>query len=238
MSGRTKIVEMMSRLLNIIPSWGAWLERKFTLLNLLDKEKSFILDVGCGSSYLPNLLTKCGKSVVAVDIKKMKPNGGEFDYVIASAEQLPFKKNIFDHIICSDVIEHVKNDKLAAKEMGRVLQKGGKIALTTTSNFWKFPYYEFMKPFTLNEAQTLKSFGHIRRGYGLSRIKSLFRNFKIEEVRYFINKISALGYDIEFSRLYILENIVLKFLALPLFLNFKLSSKKHGTHIGVRLRKN
>lgn len=39
--------------------------------------------------------------------------------------QIPFEDNHFDCILCNHVLEHVKNDKLAMKEIIRVLKPGG-----------------------------------------------------------------------------------------------------------------
>lgn len=38
---------------------------------------------------------------------------------------LPFEDNEFDLIICSHVLEHVQDDRIALKELKRVLRKGG-----------------------------------------------------------------------------------------------------------------
>jgi len=229
-------LEILRKLLNIIPSWGIHIERSLVALDLMDRKKSLILDIGCGNGGFSSKLVNYGKKVVGIDLIKKRPKGN-FLYVIGRAEQLPFRDNIFEQIFCLDVIEHVKNDLSVAKETNRILEDDGKLIITTPSNFWKFPYYSFMKKITHNEKKLRKKFGHVRKGYSLGQIKNLFKSLKIEEVEYFCNEKSAFGYDIEFSRLYGIENIILKFLGFFLFLNFKLSTKKHGTHIGVRLGK-
>ncbi|WP_242117938.1 class I SAM-dependent methyltransferase [Aestuariivivens sediminicola] len=38
---------------------------------------------------------------------------------------IPFENNSFDFILCSHVLEHVPNDKLAMKELNRVLRNDG-----------------------------------------------------------------------------------------------------------------
>jgi len=40
-------------------------------------------------------------------------------------QQMPFKNNEFDVVICNHVLEHVKDDKKAISEILRVLKKGG-----------------------------------------------------------------------------------------------------------------
>lgn len=43
----------------------------------------------------------------------------------ADIHNIPCQENKFDIIICSDVLEHVKNDKEVMKELYRVLKRGG-----------------------------------------------------------------------------------------------------------------
>ena len=38
---------------------------------------------------------------------------------------LPFESNTYDLILCNHVLEHIPNDKLAMKEIYRVLKQGG-----------------------------------------------------------------------------------------------------------------
>jgi len=109
-------------------------------LKKLLQSQDLILDVGSLYSpytvYFPN-------TVVAIDL----PQNGRFGYseevlkdlrlrrnlsaVIASGEALPFKGEIFDKIICTEVLEHIYNDKSAVSEMARVLKLDGKAFFTT-----------------------------------------------------------------------------------------------------------
>lgn len=47
--------------------------------------------------------------------------------VLAVAEELPFEDNVFDAVICLNVLEHVKYPFTAAEELARVLKPGGKL---------------------------------------------------------------------------------------------------------------
>lgn len=225
---------IFKNLSSIIPTYGVFIQRYLTALDLLDKKKSFILDVGCGDGGISNFLNNCGKHIISVDVEKRKR---KFTYVIASAERLPFKNSIFDQILLLDVLEHIPNEKSVVEEINRIIKINGNLIITTPSNFWKYPYYSFMKFITPSEDSLMKFFGHVRKGYSLLQIENIFKNFKIEEKKYYVNKISALFFDLEYSNLYIIKNIILRFLAIPLFLNFKLSTTKMGTFIGVRLVK-
>lgn len=52
-----------------------------------------------------------------------------------NALQLPFADDSFDRIICSEVMEHIHDDRGAARELARVLRPGGTIAVTVPSFF-------------------------------------------------------------------------------------------------------
>ena len=43
----------------------------------------------------------------------------------ADITNLPFDENVFDLIICNHVLEHIQDDKIAMKEIYRVLKKNG-----------------------------------------------------------------------------------------------------------------
>ena len=43
---------------------------------------------------------------------------------------LPFKSGAFSHTVCSEVLEHLRNDQQALKEMARVLKSSGGFIVT------------------------------------------------------------------------------------------------------------
>ena len=49
--------------------------------------------------------------------------------------RLPFPDDTFDRIICSEVMEHIPDDRAAAAELARVLKPGGMIAVTVPTWF-------------------------------------------------------------------------------------------------------
>ena len=109
-------------------------------LKKLLQSHDLILDVGSLNSpytvYFSN-------TVVAIDL----PQNGRFGYseevlkdlrlrrnlntVIGNGDALPFKEEIFDKIICTEVLEHIYNDKYAVSEIARVLKLDGKVFITT-----------------------------------------------------------------------------------------------------------
>lgn len=106
-----------------------------------NKEKSMILDLGCSPGHGTMLLTRLGNKVVGVDlnkiyIKKYNPDWlGTFSLLIADMEEsfLPFKDESFDHVIFTEVLEHIaiRRPEEIFREIRRVLKPTGTLYLTT-----------------------------------------------------------------------------------------------------------
>jgi len=71
-----------------------------------NRKKIMKLEIGCGSR---------ARGDVNLDIRRTSACN-----LIASAEYLPLKNNVFGLIFCSQVLEHLDNPSLALKE----IQKG------------------------------------------------------------------------------------------------------------------
>lgn len=87
-----------------------------------------LLDVGCGKKqyvqYVPNV-----KAYVAVDVPSAMYGGNHAD-VMASILALPFERDSFDSILCTEVLEHTPDPSLGLKELARVAKPGAKLLLT------------------------------------------------------------------------------------------------------------
>jgi ubiquinone/menaquinone biosynthesis C-methylase UbiE len=109
-------------------------QRVDTIKSLLPK-KGKILIVGCGSGYdmsvINNEMDGYGVDISKEAVKKSRVNFPQHKYQVSSATKLPFENNLFDVVVCSEVIEHVPNRDKAFKEIHRVLKKGGKFIVTT-----------------------------------------------------------------------------------------------------------
>jgi len=73
--------------------------------------------------------------------------------------KLKYKDSSFDNIVCSDVLEHVKDDQSAINEIARVLRKSGKAVFT-------FPHVN------KHNTETMKEFGHVRPGYTIESFRA------------------------------------------------------------------
>ncbi len=100
-----------------------WANTRLRIIKKLVKpEHNKILDLGCGTGYVGKAFAE-NNSVVFADIepKYLKKVNGKC--VALDARKLPFKKEVFDMVICADVLEHIKEDSLALKEIHRALKK-------------------------------------------------------------------------------------------------------------------
>lgn len=94
-----------------------------------------ILEVGCGIGNFTKILTSHGE-VFAIDIEKKYLNRVEQDNEKVKAGfgdiengKYFFKDTKFNCIVCLNVLEHIKNDELALKNMYKLMVDGGKLIL-------------------------------------------------------------------------------------------------------------
>lgn len=90
-----------------------------------------ILDVGCASGWFiseiakKNPKTQCyGVDIYGRAIEYGEKNYPNIKFSLADAHVLPFKKDSFDLVICTEVLEHLDNPQDALMEIRRVLKKG------------------------------------------------------------------------------------------------------------------
>lgn len=101
-------------------------------LKQISKNKTNLLDMGCGEgTRLANIADK-GTNVYGIDIspkaieiaKKKYP---KFNFHVGNLEKLPYANEKFDLVYSAFVLEHLDNPKKAIKEGIRVLKKGSSI---------------------------------------------------------------------------------------------------------------
>jgi len=117
-------------------------------------EKPRIVDLGCGDGKLLNALYQKGllngfSEIIGVDISS--------DRIERLKKELPFVKGVisdassvkgcvssfFDLIICSQVIEHVRNDESLIIEIYRLLKCNGVAYISTVMKHWYGVYFYF-----------------------------------------------------------------------------------------------
>ncbi len=131
-----------------------------------------VLDVGCGTggnfSWLDNYgrVEGCDYSEEAIRFCHMR---GKHPVRVASIYELPYEDSSFDLVSCLDVIEHLRFDLPAFRELGRVLKPGGYLLATLPAG-----------PHLYNDFDCLA--GHLRR-YTFPQVRLLLRESGMEPMR-------------------------------------------------------
>lgn len=104
-----------------------------------------MLDVGCGTGRHTVEICRWECRAVAVDLsvddlktakvfwaykRESREALGHADFVAADAERLPFKDAAFDKVVCTEVLEHIPDDRAGIAELVRVLKPGALIAVS------------------------------------------------------------------------------------------------------------
>jgi len=152
------------------------------IFNFLNPEnKDVVLDAGCGMGlYLLTLAKKIYHGYgVDIDASKIKEatrltkelSINNITFRNTDAVYLDFPDAFFDKIICSEVLEHVKEEQGLVKGFFRMLKNRGTMVISTTSLS------------KINREHENK-FGHERIGYSLKQLKALFidSGFSIEKI--------------------------------------------------------
>jgi 2-polyprenyl-3-methyl-5-hydroxy-6-metoxy-1,4-benzoquinol methylase len=98
-----------------------------------------ILDAGCGQYGSIEEPLHTNWKVIGTDIDTRlvaKAKGGSVrieDYAVASLTYLPFRENVFDIVLCQDVLEHVEEKRISIQKIAKVTKKGGKFLGSTTN---------------------------------------------------------------------------------------------------------
>lgn len=108
---------------------------------------SRILDIGCGSGRHTGEAYRCRDAfVIGADLamdnvmetrsrlqfhdRLEEHGGGAWQLNMADICHLPYKPQTFDLVICSEVMEHIPNEKQAVSELARILKPGKHLALS------------------------------------------------------------------------------------------------------------
>lgn len=144
------------------------------LLGVSGKHKGRILDIGCREGTIIRLISRrTNSSCFGIDLSKvaLKKAGylSKCLYVVANAEELPFKNDTFDFIILNHVLEHIPRDEMVISGISRILRKKGKLYLASPND------RTAIHPVLVNHREKVdKREGHLR-SYSSSNIKLLLK---------------------------------------------------------------
>lgn len=116
-----------------------WFEKKKNLFEILigkvvkPGSKIKILDIGSGTGVNIPALKKFG-DIYAVDNNeealRLIANDIIREKRLGDATRIPYPDNFFEIVVASDILEHVKDDNSAVREINRVLKSGGFLVFT------------------------------------------------------------------------------------------------------------
>lgn len=113
------------------------------------KPNSTVLDAGCGSGVLSYLLSKKGCKVTGVDIDKSRIDFCKKEYKNIRFLQKDILKldlhEKFDYVVCTDVLEHFDNLKIAIENLKKHMNDRLIIGLPTRFYFAIEPIPNFIK---------------------------------------------------------------------------------------------
>lgn len=135
--------------------WRDGQERRLRMIGHWTKlPGAWVLEAGCGvGAYSSQIRRRYSLFVEAFDLEIERVRQARADTphaLVAAAERLPYRADLFDIVLSNEVIEHVADDRLAVAEMVRVLRPGGRIVLFCPNrwypveqhgHFWRGKYH-------------------------------------------------------------------------------------------------
>ena len=107
------------------------LRRRAVRKQLQSEIGGMVLEVGSGLSPMTEPSDRIVYSEISFPaLRTLKRRQGRGCFVVADAASLPFKASSFSQVICSEVLEHLPEDRQALREIRSVMKPGGSLILT------------------------------------------------------------------------------------------------------------
>lgn len=155
-----------------VPHLGFRARAGIILGELKNVSDGHFLEAGCGYGIIALTLAEGGRTVTAIDVAPERVD--EIKHMLAEAPDLEkritlrtesltalsFPNASFDYVSCSEVIEHIADDRRAVSELARVLKPGGTLLLSVPYN-------------SAYNKKIYRRFGHERPGYSRKDLEAL-----------------------------------------------------------------
>lgn len=138
----------------------AYVDRAGIILSqLFEARVKNVLEIGCGRGFYLKALKEIRPKmeITGIDLNeeylqraKKYINNNEIKIIKGDVTKLKFKKNSFESVIASEVLEHIKRDDVVLKEVERVLKPGGIVMISVPNYnypFWWDPINWFLERF-------------------------------------------------------------------------------------------
>ncbi len=143
------------------------------------------LDAGCGSGAFTMYAARCGNEAVGISFddrnnliatERSRLLGlTNIRFITADLRKLDeISENLgkFDQIICTEVIEHILNDRKLLADLSSLLKSGGRLILTTP--------FKHGRPIHGDRISDTEDGGHVRAGYTHEEIRDMFAQAGLE----------------------------------------------------------
>jgi len=121
-------------------TWLA-IKRIEPFISCLNFQGKCILDIGCWWGWFIRYARELGSQVYGFDYE-FERIGDATDFLhnrnglcVASAEEIPYKSNMFDMVFSYHVLEHLEKDHKMIEEIYRVLKKDGDLIIGVPNDF-------------------------------------------------------------------------------------------------------
>lgn len=163
------------------------------------------LDIGVGTGFQT---FRAFEGALTLALDAWRPNLEEFRaglgeqarartaMVQASGDRLPFADDSIGTVLCSEVLEHLEDDRTMVAEIARVLAPGGAVVITVPSLYYGFDAYT-----RLLGMKTVHDFPgperHVRPGYTEADLRALLEGvgLELERVEYLFKPVTKLAME-------------------------------------------
>lgn len=167
-------------------------------------DNALLLDAGAGECAYRRFFPHCQYRSLDLAVGDSQWNYEHLDY-ISPIDAMPIENDLFDAILCTEVLEHLEKPYESVQEMYRVLKPGGKLFLTvpmshaehqTPYDFFRYTSFGLEKICQKAGFSSIKitPFGGMftRWAYELPDAKSVFPHHKNSDGKYQLSGILAL----------------------------------------------